>query len=265
MPDKKYNLIFEGKTAEGQQRGRVAKNLMALLKTDEKGVKRLFSGEPAIIKKNLDSDKAKKYKEAMNTAGALCRIEEIGGTTAPPPPPAIKNKKGPSDPEAADPAESGKPEMILCPHCNYRQKNADRCIMCGGSITEIIEAAPQIQPMKNHRPIQRLPKAGEILLTNIESIPGREIVEHFGLVSGNTVRARHMGKDIMAGLKNLLGGELKEYTILLQESQEQAIERMKEQARQLGANAVINVRFSTSSVTQGAAELCAYGTAIRIK
>ncbi|MEE4357149.1 MAG: heavy metal-binding domain-containing protein [Desulfococcaceae bacterium] len=263
MPDKKYNLIFEGKTVEGQQRGRVAKNLMALLKTDEKGVKRLFSGQPAIIKKNLDSDKAKKYKTAMNTAGALCRIEEIGGTASPPPP-AIKNKKGPSAPEAAD-AENGKPEMILCPHCNYRQKNAERCIMCGGSITEIIEAAPQIQPMKNHRPIQRLPKAGEILLTNTESVPGREIVEHFGLVSGNTIRARHMGKYIIAGLKNLLGGELKEYTILLQESREQAIERMKEQARQLGANAIINVRFSTSSVTRRAAELCAYGTAIRIK
>lgn len=104
-----------------------------------------------------------------------------------------------------------------------------------------------------------------MILTNIESIPGKKIVEHFGLVSGSTIRAKHMGKDIMAGLKNIVGGELKGYTQLLQESREQAVERMKEQATQLGANAIINVRFSTSSVAAGAAELYAYGTAVRIE
>jgi uncharacterized protein YbjQ (UPF0145 family) len=104
-----------------------------------------------------------------------------------------------------------------------------------------------------------------MFITNIETVPGKSVVEHFGLVSGNTIRAKHLGKDILAGLKNLLGGELKSYTKLLQESREQAMERMIEQARQLGANAIVNIRFSTSSVTQGAAELYAYGTALRVE
>jgi uncharacterized protein YbjQ (UPF0145 family) len=109
-----------------------------------------------------------------------------------------------------------------------------------------------------------LKKGGDMILTNIETIPGKNIIEHFGLVSGNTIRAKHVGRDIMASFKNLVGGELKGYTQLLQESRRQAIDRMKEQARQLGANAIVNVRLSTSSVAQGAAELYAYGTAVRV-
>jgi uncharacterized protein YbjQ (UPF0145 family) len=104
-----------------------------------------------------------------------------------------------------------------------------------------------------------------MVITNIETVPGKTIVEHFGLVSGSTIRAKHVGRDLMAGLKNLVGGELKGYTQLLHESRQQAVERMIEQAQQLGANAVVNVRFSTSSVAQGAAELYAYGTAVYIK
>ena len=104
-----------------------------------------------------------------------------------------------------------------------------------------------------------------MIITNIETVPGKTIVEHFGLVSGSTIRAKHVGRDLMAGLKNLVGGELKGYTELLHESRQQAVERMIEQARQLGANAIVNVRFSTSSVAQGAAELYAYGTAVHIK
>ncbi len=104
-----------------------------------------------------------------------------------------------------------------------------------------------------------------MIVTNIDHVPGQNIVEHFGLVSGSTIRAKHIGKDIMAGLKNLVGGELKGYTQLLQESRDQALERMIAQARQLGANAVINVRFSTSSVAQGAAELYVYGTAVKVQ
>ncbi len=105
----------------------------------------------------------------------------------------------------------------------------------------------------------------DILLTNIETIPGRRMVEHYGLVSGNTIRAKNIGRDIGASLKNLVGGELKAYTELMQESRREAVDRMVEQARTLGANAVVNVRFSTSSVTQGAAELYVYGTAVRIE
>jgi uncharacterized protein YbjQ (UPF0145 family) len=105
----------------------------------------------------------------------------------------------------------------------------------------------------------------DLMLTNIETIPGKRITEHYGLVSGNTIRAKNIGKDIGASLKNLVGGELKAYTELMQESRQQAVERMVEQARALGANAVVNVRFSTSSVTQGAAELYVYGTAVRVE
>jgi uncharacterized protein YbjQ (UPF0145 family) len=104
-----------------------------------------------------------------------------------------------------------------------------------------------------------------MIITNIETVPGKTIVEHFGLVSGNTIRAKHVGRDLMASLKNLVGGELKGYTQLLNESRRQAVERMVAQARQLGANAIVNVRFSTSSVAQGAAELYAYGTAVKVQ
>ena len=104
-----------------------------------------------------------------------------------------------------------------------------------------------------------------MILTTMESVPGKRIAEHFGMVSGSTIRAKHIGKDILAGLKNLIGGELKGYTELLQEARKESVDRMKQQADQLGANAVINIRFSTSSVAQGAAELYAYGTAVRIE
>ncbi len=98
-------------------------------------------------------------------------------------------------------------------------------------------------------------------VSNIESIPGYEVKEVLGLVEGSTVRAKHIGKDIMAGFKSMVGGEMKEYTELLNESRQEAVKRMTMRAEALGGNAVLNVRFSTSSVAQGAAELFAYGTA----
>ena len=104
-----------------------------------------------------------------------------------------------------------------------------------------------------------------MIVTNLEHIPGKKITRHFGLVQGNTIRAKHIGRDLMAGLKNIFGGELKGYTELLSESRQQATERMIEQAKSLGANAVLNVRYSTSSITQGAAELYAYGTAVKVE
>ncbi len=101
-----------------------------------------------------------------------------------------------------------------------------------------------------------------MLLSNLEILPGKRVSKHLGLVQGNSVRAKHVGRDFMAGLKNIFGGELKGYTELLQESREEAIERMVQQAEAIGADAVLNIRFSTSSGTQGAAELYAYGTAV---
>jgi uncharacterized protein YbjQ (UPF0145 family) len=103
-----------------------------------------------------------------------------------------------------------------------------------------------------------------VILTNTEEVPGRTIRELYGVVSGSTVRAKHIGKDFLAGLKNLVGGELKGYTELLNEARQEATSRMVEAARGLGANAVVNVRFATSSVAQGAAEIFAYGTAVRV-
>lgn len=104
-----------------------------------------------------------------------------------------------------------------------------------------------------------------MLITNTDSIPGKEIVEILGLAKGNTVRAKWFGKDIMAGLRNLVGGELIEYTEMLTEAREEALSRMVKDAESLGADAVVNVRFMTSQITQGAAELLAYGTAVKIK
>jgi uncharacterized protein YbjQ (UPF0145 family) len=101
-----------------------------------------------------------------------------------------------------------------------------------------------------------------MIVVNTETIPGHVIREVKGLVQGNTIRAKHLGRDFAAGLKNLVGGELVGYTELLVEARRQALERMLAQAEQLGANAVVNVRFTTSAITQGAAELYAYGTAV---
>lgn len=101
-----------------------------------------------------------------------------------------------------------------------------------------------------------------MIITNIEIIPGRRVIRHLGMVTGSTVRAKHAGRDIMAGIKNIFGGELTAYTELMQESREEAIQRMVAQATAIGANAVINVRFATSSISAGAAELFVYGTAV---
>ena len=101
-----------------------------------------------------------------------------------------------------------------------------------------------------------------MLIATTFNIPGREISNTLGLVKGNTIRARHVGRDIMAGLRGLVGGELHEYTKLLAESREQAIDRMIEDARLLGANAIVGVSFTTSVMAQGSAELMAYGTAV---
>jgi uncharacterized protein YbjQ (UPF0145 family) len=101
-----------------------------------------------------------------------------------------------------------------------------------------------------------------ILVSNLELVPGRRIKTHLGMVQGSTVRAKHAGKDILAGLKNIVGGELKAYTELMQEAREEAVQRMLAQAASVGANAVLNVRFATTSITAGAAEILAYGTAV---
>ena len=104
-----------------------------------------------------------------------------------------------------------------------------------------------------------------MLLSTTDTIEGKTITKHLGLVRGNTIRARHLGKDIMAGLRNLVGGEIAEYTKLLGESREQAIDRMIEDAQKLGANAIVGVRFSTSEVMTHAAEILAYSTAVVVE
>lgn len=101
-----------------------------------------------------------------------------------------------------------------------------------------------------------------MIVVNTEHVPGYDVVELKGLVQGNTIRAKHLGRDIGASIKNLVGGELTAYTELLTESRREAMERMMQQAQQLGANAILNVRFTTSSVASGAAELYSYGTAV---
>ena len=104
-----------------------------------------------------------------------------------------------------------------------------------------------------------------MIYVTTENIVGKEISESMGIVRGSTVRARNIGRDIFAGLKNIVGGEISEYTNLLAQSREQAIERMLQDAQRIGADAVVNVRFNTSQVMQGAAEMLAYGTAVKLK
>ncbi|MCG8593798.1 MAG: YbjQ family protein [Kiloniellales bacterium] len=102
----------------------------------------------------------------------------------------------------------------------------------------------------------------QMITSTLEYLPGRTIKTHLGIVQGSTVRAKHLGRDIAAGLKNIVGGELKGYSELLSEAREEAFQRMIRQAEAKGANAVLNVRFTTSSVTQGASEILAYGSAV---
>lgn len=104
-----------------------------------------------------------------------------------------------------------------------------------------------------------------MLLSTTEFIAGREITEVLGVVRGSTVRSRNVVRDIMAGLRNVVGGEIPEYTKLLADSREQALQRMVEDARRLGADAVVGIRFTTSAVMQGSSEILAYGTAVRLK
>ncbi|WP_432665708.1 YbjQ family protein [Wukongibacter baidiensis] len=104
-----------------------------------------------------------------------------------------------------------------------------------------------------------------MILVNTNEVPGKEIVEVFGLVKGSTIQSKHIGKDILAGLKTIVGGEINEYTKMLDQARQIAIKRMVDDAESKGANAIVNIRFATSAIMQGAAELLAYGTAVKIK
>ena len=104
-----------------------------------------------------------------------------------------------------------------------------------------------------------------MIITTVEKVPNREITEVLGIARGSTVRARNIGRDLFAGIKNIIGGEITEYTKLQAQSREQAIQRMEDDALSLGADAIVNVRLTTSVITQGAAEILAYGTAVKLK
>ena len=104
-----------------------------------------------------------------------------------------------------------------------------------------------------------------MLMSTTETIEGKKIIKHLGLVKGNTIRARHLGRDIMAGLRNIVGGEISDYTKMMGESREQALDRMAEDAQNLGANAIVGVKFATSMVMQSASEILAYGTAVVVE
>lgn len=104
-----------------------------------------------------------------------------------------------------------------------------------------------------------------MILTSTDSIPGKEIAEILGIARGSTVRARNIGRDIFAGLKNIVGGEIEEYTKLQADAREQALQRLKQDAAKMGADAVLNLRFTTAMIMQGTAEILAYGTAVKLK
>jgi len=104
-----------------------------------------------------------------------------------------------------------------------------------------------------------------MILVSTDEVHGKRITKVFGLVRGNTIRARHVGRDIKAALRNLVGGEITDYTKMMAESREQALDRMVEEAEQLGANAVVNIRFTTSMIMQSASEILAYGTAVKVE
>jgi len=104
-----------------------------------------------------------------------------------------------------------------------------------------------------------------MIMVTTDFVPGKKIIKTMGLVRGNTIRARHLGRDILAALRNIVGGEIRDYTKMMAESREQSIDRMVEEAKGLGANAIISVRFTTSMIMQNASEILAYGTAVIIE
>lgn len=226
----RYSVVFDGRIMPGKDAAMVKERLRSALKTDDQGLARLFSGTAVTVRKGIDRQTAETYRDAFAQAGALCDIR----------PDDPENTRLPESVTAGPPSPAvatGHPQPVSAP------------------------PQPPVADVTTHTITTA--DGGKMVLTNIETIPGKTVVEHFGLVSGSTIRAKHIGRDFMASLKNLVGGELKGYTQLLQESRQQAIDRMVEEARLMGANAIVNVRFSTSSVAQGAAELYAYGTAVR--
>ena len=122
-----------------------------------------------------------------------------------------------------------------------------------------------LMPRQSGRYSMSEQEAINIIMVNTEEVPGKTITKTLGVVSGSTVRAKHVGKDIFAGLKNIVGGELGVYTELLGESRDEAIQRMLQEAVGRGANAVVNVRMATSAITPGASEILAYGTAVVVE
>lgn len=226
----RYTVIFEGKIMPGKSTERVKDQLKSALKTDDQGLARLFTGDPVAVRQHADLATAEKYKKVFAAAGAFCDIHKEAATGG-------DETTAPAGDSAAPVTETTEPSQP--------------------------SAQPPVKQVKTHHITTS--DGGKMVITNIETVPGKTVVEHFGLVSGSTIRAKHIGRDFMAGLKNLVGGELKGYTQLLQESRQQAMDRMVEEARLMGANAIVNVRFSTSSVAQGAAELYAYGTAVRVE
>ena len=222
----RYTVIFEGRIMPGKNTGMVKEQLKSALKTDDQGIAKMFTGKPVAVRRNTDLATAEKYKQVFAAAGAFCDIRKDGA------------------PETLTP---------LPPP--------------GGGVNESPSPGPPPRPPVTQVNVHYITTSsgGKMIITNIETVPGKSVAEHFGLVSGSTIRAKHIGRDLMASLKNLVGGELKGYTQLLQESRQQAMDRMIEEARHMGANAIVNIRFSTSSVAQGAAELYAYGTAVRVE
>ena len=223
-----YTVVFEGGIMPGKKEQEVKKSIQAALKVNDQSIDKLFCGKSVTIKKHADLAMAEKYKQLFAAAGALCEIyEEV--------------------PDSRQPLSGNGPSS-----------SADATIDSLSSAPQPSNAQVKVHHMKTS-------DGGKMIITNIETVPGKTVTEHFGLVSGSTIRAKHIGRDLMASLKNLVGGELKGYTQLLQESRQQATDRMIEEARRMGANAIVNVRFSTSSVAQGAAELYAYGTAVNVE
>lgn len=289
-----FDVIFDGELLPESDLETVRSRLAKILKLDPAGLERLFSRAPLVIRKAVDAPTARAIEKALTGAGAACRLvsaaeASAAAPVAPPPLSAVeaieaRNAEASvsADEPEARPLESGAEEdeieetVLLSDLPPEAMDDAGAGASPPGGdgaddyektvfLEDLPDEAEEYEETVFMPPDFDAETAAAVLVTTLDMVPGRRIVRHCGLVSGSTVRARLRGKGLRGGAKSAAGGELRGATALMQEAREEAIQRMIEEARALGANAVVATRFAAAALAEGATEVLVYGTALSLQ